>query len=78
MAQLSILLCVWSIDWLKGIVWAFVRVQIAKLWCKVVSVVCFACLSKVRGALVNLGVVFLERKTQTPPFFGLNRSAMSM
>jgi len=78
MAQLSILLCVWSIDWLTGIVWAFVRVQIAKLWCKVVSVVCFACLSKVRRALVILGVVFSERKTQTPPFFGLNRSAMSM
>ena len=71
-------LCVWSIDWLTCIVWAFVRVQIAKLWCKVVSVVCFACLSKVRGAFVTLGVVFSERKTQTPPFFGLNRSAMSM
>ena len=78
MAQLSILLCVWSIDWLTGIVWAFVRVQIAKLWCKVVSVVCFACLSKVRRVLVILGVVFSERKTQTPSFFGLNRSAMSM
>ena len=78
MAQLSILLCVWSTDWLADIVWAFVRVQIAKLWCKVVSVVCFACLSKVRRALVILDVVFSERKTQPPPFFGLNRSAMSM
>ena len=72
MAQLSILLCVWSVDWITCIVWAFDRVQIAKLWCKVVSVVCFACLSKVRGAFVTLGVVFSKRKKHTPPFLGLN------
>ena len=61
--------CVWSIDWLTCIVWAFVRVQIAKLWCKVVSVVCFACLSKVRGRFCDSGCRIFGTENANSPFF---------
>ena len=55
--SVHIAVCVEYMSRFTDSVYEFARVQISKLWCRAVSVVCFACLSNVRGVFVILGVV---------------------